>query len=362
MNDPASKPVLVLGGGVAGLTAAQAMAGNGLSVVLVEKQPALGGHAAAWSCMATEGCQKCSSCLALDARRAVLDHPRIRVLTRATLQAASRQNGSLQVRLGPSLPDSGHAAGSRGISDGEPLEKPEELTVEAVFLATGFEPFAAAGKPMLNYGRLAPVLTTVDLNRLLRENRLASLPVAAAPDPRVAFLLCVGSRDREAGRDYCSQVCCRTSLRMATRLLHEMPACRITVFYIDLQIMGKGFREFYREVQGKVRFVQGVPGEILPAADGQVALTFEDPPGAVRTESFDLAVLAVGVTPGAETATLATTLGLAVEKRGFFQGTEDAAPGGIAAIGSCCAPMDIPTASREALAMVGRYLEARRKS
>ena len=382
MNDPATKPVLVLGGGVAGLTAALALAGNGLPVVLAERQPSLGGHVAGWSCMATERCLKCSSCLVADLKRDVLGDSRIRTVTRATLGESSRRNGGFQVRLlpvppppgphaeKPEAPDSGASAQPAAAMPPEPLPEkpeapegetllaPEELAVDSIFLATGFEPFPAGKKPMLGYGKLEQVVTTVDLNRVLLEDRVASLPVAAAADPRVAFLLCVGSRDREAGREYCSQVCCKTSLRLAARLLHERPDWQISLFYIDLQVMGKGFREFVREYSGRIRFLQGVPGEVLPAADDQVSLTFESPAGAVRTETFGLVVLAVGMTPGEDTARLAGSLELAVGSKGFLEATD--AAGRVFAIGACRGPMDIPAARREALAAVGRYLQAGR--
>ncbi|MEW6443793.1 MAG: FAD-dependent oxidoreductase [bacterium] len=358
-----TKPVMVLGAGAAGLTAALALARNRIPVVLVERESVLGGQAGRWACMATERCEKCSSCLVGDTKAAVLKEAGIRIVTRAALESASRKNGGLRVSIAPVEAAACNGGLPPESSEGEPLAKSVNLNVDALFVATGFEPFPARGKPMLRYGELGAVVTTVDLDAALREDRIGSLAGASDPKLRVAFLQCVGSRDREAGRDYCSQVCCKTSLRMAARLLHEKPEWEITVFYIDLQVMGKGFRSFQRSLEGRVRFVQGVPAEVLEAEGGQAALVFEDPvQGAVRTETFGLVVLAVGMLPGRDTADLAGRLGLPVQKGGFFRKAWGENDSRVYSFGACCAPTDIPGARREAMAAVGRYLAAGRSS
>jgi len=355
------KPALILGGGVAGLTAAQELSRNGIPVVLVERERTLGGHAARWACMATDRCLKCSSCLVMDVKRDVLQDPRIRIVTLATLESASRQNGTIQVLVSPIAVAGGDDKTERNGPEGETLAEKAAWEVDALFLATGFDPFPAQTKPMLRYGELKSVLSTVDLDQVLREDRLGSLPVAADREPRVAFLQCIGSRDREAGRDYCSQVCCKTSLRMAARILHEKPEWQLTVFYIDLQVMGKGFRQFYRSLEGRVRFVQGVPSEVLEAENGQAALVYEDPlQGMVRTETFGLVVLAVGMVPGRDAPGLAGLLDLELEKRGFLQRVQGEQDSRLYSFGACCAPTDIQGARRQAMAAVGRYLSLRR--
>ena len=201
------------------------------------------------------------------------------------------------------------------------------------------------------------VVTTADLDRLILEDRIPSLPVAGHPSPKAAFLQCIGSRDREAGRDYCSQVCCKTSLRLAARLLHERPEWAITIFYIDLQVFGKGFREFHRRLKGRVRFVQGVPSEVLPAEDDRAAVVFEEPDtGDLKTEAFDLVVLAIGMLPPENAADLAGVLQVPLERRGFFQETAGGTRPHVYAVGACRGPTDIPGARRQAMGAVGEYL------
>jgi heterodisulfide reductase subunit A len=233
--------------------------------------------------------------------------------------------------------------------------------VDAVFVATGFETFPAEQKPLLHYGELEGVITTADLDRLILENRVDSLPAADLPSPRVAFLQCIGSRDREAGRDYCSQVCCKTSLRLAARMLHERPAWSVTIFYIDLQVFGKGFREFCRTLEGRVRLVQGVPSEVFPAEGNEVSLVFEDPTtGELSTEAFDLVVLAVGMLPPRDAVEISTMMQVPLGRGGFLPKAIGANGSPFYTAGACRAPTDIPGATRQAMEVVAHYLAKRK--
>ena len=351
------RPVLVLGGGVAGLTVAEELARNGVEVLLLEKQGQVGGHAAQWACMATESCQKCSACIVTDLKGRVVENPLIEIYTGGKLGGVSVEDEVVKAEVMPVL-ERGVASGQDGAqTEGRLLQEPLAWEVDAVFVATGFETFPAEEKPLLQYGKLDAVTTTADLDRVILEDRIDSLPTAGIPEPRVAFLQCIGSRDREAGRDYCSQVCCKTSLRMAARLLHERPAWAITIFYIDLQVFGKGFREFYRSLEGRIRLVQGVPSEVLTEEGNKASLVFEEPAtGELKTEPFDLVVLAVGILPPTDAAELSGLLQVSLERRGFFENAAGANGSRFYTVGACRAPTDIPGARRQAMDAVARYL------
>lgn len=356
-----SRPVLVLGGGVTGLTAAEALAAASVPVVLVDRAQELGGHAGLWPCMATHMCQKCSACLLEDAKKSVTESRLVEIFTSWRLDKCTRSNGGFRIEAVPAeLPQSGLRGERVDCRAGRSsLQERRTWDVDALFVATGFRPFPAEKKPMLGYGKIPQVLTTVDLDLLVKEERIRS----PWPDPKgnrkVAFLQCVGSRDREAGRGYCSQVCCKTSLKLAGKLLAERPDVEITIFYIDLQIHGKAFRKFFRELKERVRLVQGVPSEVLPSGPDGAALVYEDPAtGAVKTESFGAVVLAVGMVPDEEADRVASLLGLARGAGGFFtasDGTDDR----VYPIGACQAPTDITGARRQALSAVARYLASR---
>jgi heterodisulfide reductase subunit A len=311
--------------------------------------------------MATERCQKCSACVVADVKRRVLENPLIEVYTGGQLEGVSAEAMAVRAEV---IPASEKGDGSDEVGprvEGQLLQERLDWELDAVFVATGFETFPAEDKPMLQYGDLDAVMTTADLDRVILEDRLDSLPTAKNPEPRAAFLQCVGSRDREAGRDYCSQVCCKTSLRLAARLLHEVPEWAVTIFYIDLQVFGKGFREFYRALEGRVRLVQGVPSEVLPREDNKAALVFEEPAtGELKTEDFELVVLAVGMLPPKDAADLSRLLQVPLEPRGFFQKTAGKNGSRIYTVGACRAPTDIPGARREAMEAVGHYLTRRK--
>ena len=138
----------------------------------------------------------------------------------------------------------------------------DTIYVGSVILAPGFEPFDPASLDSLHYRDHPRVITTCELNRLIRNEGLAEF-LNHQKSPRLGFIQCIGSRNREQGRDYCSQVCCKVALRQANKVLDLMPHAAITLYYMDLQIMGKEFRSQFSRISGRVRLIQGTPAEIL---------------------------------------------------------------------------------------------------
>jgi len=107
----------------------------------------------------------------------------------------------------------------------------------------------------------------------------------------------VGSRNRKLDRNYCSQVCCKISLRHANKLIHLYPEADITVLHMDLQVIGKEFRTFTEKLAKRIKLVQGVAAEIVSnRQDGKLTIFHEDETIGVRAaHHFDLIVLSVGV-------------------------------------------------------------------
>jgi heterodisulfide reductase subunit A-like polyferredoxin/coenzyme F420-reducing hydrogenase delta subunit len=322
------KNVVVIGAGPAGLAAALDLNKNGLGVHLVEKNNHLGGRAFHWSCMATGVCENCGSCLSADLADQVARQDGIQIHTDSRPEHITRTGAGFDVVL----------AG----------DSPAPITADAVLLAAGFTPFNPAGLSSLGYGRLKKVITTADLNALLKSGRLEELLPGDRP-PAIAFIQCVGSRNAKLGRNYCSQVCCKISLRHANKLLHLYPEAELTVFHLDLQLIGKQFRNFYYGLSDRVTFIQGVPAEAAsdPASD-RIVLFREGPGMTDRVAGhFDMVVLSIGMGASGLSASLPTLVDVTPDEWGFVSQEDGALPGGVYAAGAVRGPVDILGAIRQ---------------
>jgi len=231
---------------------------------------------------------------------------------------------------------------------------------QAVVLATGFDPYDPTDNLLLGYGHFDDVITTRDLDDILREDDLSGFAPEDDTPLRVAFIQCVGSRDRKSGREYCSQFCCRTTIRLVQRLRYLRPNVEATVFYIDLQIMSKEFGTFYDRAREEVRFIQGVPAEVCPGEAEGTLRVYSVAPGADRTEAFefDRVVLAIGLVPTDSHHSLAEAMRLDLNEFGYFAGrgpdtAVEASRPGVLLAGACSGPTDIQGSRRQALAVAG---------
>ena len=128
---------------------------------------------------------------------------------------------------------------------------------DAVLMTTGYKVFDATRKEELGYGIYPGVITSLDMERMIREGKVVN-SLGEKPK-KIVFLQCVGSRDEKSGNHYCSKVCCVTAVKQAIELRKMLPEVEAYVFYMDLRMWGGGFEEMYRESQEKygVRFVRG---------------------------------------------------------------------------------------------------------
>ncbi|MEH0020220.1 MAG: hydrogenase iron-sulfur subunit [Desulfobacter sp.] len=316
--------ILVLGGGVAGMSAALALTHQDVLVHLVEKQDRLGGNAATWACMATGTCQNCGACLSQEMAAQVMDAKNITPHLNTRITSLDRTAQGMAVAL----------------SSGQ------TLTPAKTIVTTGFTPFDPGNVPAYHTDTLDKVITTARLNTLIREETLAGV---VEPAPRIAFLQCVGSRNRKENRDYCSQVCCKISMRHARKLLHLIPDADISLFYMDLQVIGKEARTTAAELSRDIHLIQGVPAELLgDGKTGRVTLVTEDPKTCSRaSHDFDLVVLSVGMTPQEDSRATADLFNAVPNTWGFFN-TPDADPGPDMILAGCAkTPMDILSARQD---------------
>ncbi len=317
-----TKNVLILGGGVAGLSAARALNEKGIGVRLAERLDHLGGKALDWACMATDACQNCGACLAAELADQVSSQDNTEIFTKTELAGLSKGDGCFDAVL-----------------EGE---SSKSLKVDAVLLATGFSTFDPTGLKSLGYGSIEKVITTADLNELLKTGRIAEkIPEGEAPS--IAFIQCVGSRNRKLDRNYCSQVCCKISLRHANKLLHLYPDADISVYHMDLQIVGKEFRTFAEKLSKRAKLVQGVAAEIASnRQEGKVTLFHEDEAVGVRkARHYDLIVLSVGMGACENAGEILSKTGAKPDSWGFLSLDDKDLPEKIYAAGAVRGPMNI---------------------
>jgi heterodisulfide reductase subunit A len=329
---PVVQRALVVGGGIAGMHAALAIADHGYPVDLVEAGEALGGNLN-WIGQTLEGTPTAPL---LEATRTRVDaHPGIEVHRQTRVVASCGEVGRFQTTL-----EGG---------DGRPRVVEHGVAV----LATGGH---EAKTTSYGYGTSPLILTQSELERRLNDNRLDTGAIR-----NVVVIQCVDSR--EAPRNYCSRVCCQTTLKHARRLKALKPDVGIFVFYRDM--MSYGFSEacFTQARKDGVKFIPYTLDRKprVAAAGSHVSVGgFEPVLGSEVEIAADLVVLATGVVAEFP-PTLAEGFGAAVDADGFFEAAEfkwrpvDALKEGVFACGLALGPRTITEsiASAEAAAQRG---------
>ena len=337
-DDPlaASPRVLVVGGGIAGMHAALAVADHGVPVTLVEAADHLGGNLT-WLHQTIDGTPVGPF---LDAARDRIDrHPDIRVMTQSRVVGAFGQAGAY-------------------FSTVETTEGPTQ-TIDhgAVIIATGG---GEAATESYAYGASPAVVTQREL-----EQRIADGSLDTANLDAVAMILCVDSR--EEPRNYCSRVCCPTALKQALWLKARNPDTAVYILYRDMMTCGLS-ESWYTEARRQgIIFFQYAP-ESKPqvaVADGDgppVSLRLRDPILDAPLEiGADLLVLATGISTRLPDA-LVAAYGVQRDADGFFQEADskwrpvEAMQAGVFACGIALSPRAIPEAIATAEAAAGRAL------
>jgi heterodisulfide reductase subunit A len=254
-----------------------------------------------------------------------------------------------------------------------------ELDVEvgAIVVSTGFKLFPADLKPQYGYGKFKNVITATQMERLLAPTRPYNTvlrPGDGRMPERIAYVMCTGSRDQTVGNPLCSKFCCMYSIKQNQLIMGVLPLAELTVHYIDVRAVGKGYDEFYAQASAMgADFVKGRVAEIRETDEGNLILRYEDVEngGAVAEAEYDLVVLAVGVQPNREILKLFPGGELAFDDFDYVDEVdEDLNPArtsipGVYVAGSASGAKDIPESilhAGAAAAQAAAHLEAMRVS
>lgn len=245
-------------------------------------------------------------------------------------------------------------------------EEEIEVAVDAVVLATGFRLFPADAKPEYGYGKFANVITGMQMDRLLAPTRPFNSVVrpgdGKVPD-RIAFILCTGSRDAQVGNPLCSRICCMYSIKHNQLIMGALPLADVTVHYMDVRAVGKGYDEFYKQaVDMGSQFIKGRVAKITEKDDGDLIVRYEDieGDGGIVEAEYDMVVLAVGVQPNTQVAGLFEDGALGLDEYYYVgEADDDLDPGrtnlpGVFVAGSASGVKDIPDSILHAGAAVAQ--------
>jgi quinone-modifying oxidoreductase subunit QmoA len=412
--------ILVIGGGITGISAAADAAEYGCEVVLVEKEPYLGGRVVRTNQYFPKLCPPTCG-MEINTRR-VRENPRIQVYTMAEVENVSGQAGDYTVTIrvkpryvtGKQPVTQGHLdavttevpnAFNYGMDKVKALHLPhnaafpmmhvlekealtaeevetlkatapadaidldmQEQTVEekvdAIIIATGWRPYDVTKLDNLGAGQYANVITNVVMERLASVNGPTGGKILRPSDGNepgtVAFVQCAGSRD-ENHLPYCSAVCCMGSLKQARYVREKAPEAKVTVFYIDVRTIGR-FEKFYYDLldDENISFVKGKVAKITedPATKNPVVEVEEIMGGGKLKQQFDMVVLATGIVPSVVDSPI-PGIDLKCDENGFLVDSPNG--GGIFAAGCVKRPLDVSRSVKDSNAAVMKAIQIVRR-
>jgi len=410
-----SRTILVIGGGIAGISAALEAAEAGYDVVIVEKNPYLGGRVAQLYRYFPKLCPPYCG-LEINFRR-IKDNPRIRFHTMAEVRAIAGRPGNFDVTVVlhpryvndrctacnacvPVCPAERPNAFNLGMGKTKAIYLAHELAfpmkyaideaackltecakcVEAcaygaidltmreqtlvlkagaIVVATGWDPYDAGRIDNLGFGTYPDVITNVMMERLAAANGPTRGKILRPSNGRevesAVFVQCAGSRD-QSHLGYCSGICCLASLKEATYLRERNPRARAHIFYIDLRTPGT-YEHFQTKVLGDdhITIVKGKVARVWEDREhGQLAVEAEDILSGGKTRlSVDLVVLASGMVPSLARGAPAGPVELDADRFVLSAQTGE----GIFAAGCAKAPVDVATSVQDATAAAALAIE-----
>lgn len=379
---PLTKRVLVIGAGVAGMQVSLDIADSGYEVVLVEKNPSIGGHATQLS--GTFPTAGRVPCMVSPMMAKVASHPNIMLYAYSEVEDVSGYVGNFQVNIrrkativdeercngcglclgscpvtAPSEFDRGlvqrHAVylpfpealpprpvidrqtclhfngrecrACKDICPNEAIDFQQEDTiveekVGAIVVATGYELFPCDG--LAEYATDPDVIDGLQFERLLSPSGPTQGEVRRPSDGKtpeqVVFIQCVGSRDPEHGVSYCSRVCCMYVAKQALLYRQAVPDGQVYIFYMDIRSDAKGYEEFVKKVvdEERVLYLRGRVSRVFRDGDTLKVWGADTLTGKSIEISADLVVLATAMVPSTGAREMARKLNIIADQHGFI--------------------------------------------
>ena len=413
---PVSESILVVGGGISGLTTCLEAAEVGYEVFMVEKNPYLGGRVAQLNQYFPKLCPP--SCgLEINFRR-IKDNPGIKVFTLAEVEKVDGTPGNYDVtiKLSPryvnenctccgdceavcetEIPSDFNFGMNKIKGAYLPFEmafparyviSPEiigtddakrcveackynavdlnmeaktiNLNVGAIVWATGWEPYDATKIDNLGFGKYQNIITNMMLERLAAPNGPTKGKITRPSDNKepesIAFVQCAGSRD-EKHLPYCSYICCMASLKHATYIRERYPDAKIYIYYIDIRTPGYKYEKFYKKIKEdeNVFFIKGKVAEVSEDPDSKnITVVAENAVTGEKTnQAVDMVVLATGMQPTTKNVKLPADL--KYNEEGFI--INDFEKGGMFAAGCANKPADVVTSNQNATGMALKAIQ-----
>ncbi len=291
--------VLVVGSGVAGLQASLDVADFGYHVFLVERERELGGNLKKLGELFPTGENAPDLLSSLLSK--IEDKKNITVMKDFEILDVRGEFPEFKVKVNGS-------------------NEERSLNVNAVILATGFKPFDPSPLRQYGYGRYEDVITSLELEEMLRKGNLVR-PSSLKKPNSISIIQCVGSRDNNTNT-YCSSFCCRYAIKFAQQIKKMHPEMMITILYMDIRTPYESEFDYNNARLLGVQFLRGKPARVRKAKDTlvvQVEDTLEN--DLVFLES-DLVVLSIGGVPDPTTTFFKNKLNLEISDSGFFHITE----------------------------------------
>jgi heterodisulfide reductase subunit A len=382
MNDKKQNvPVLVIGGGIAGIEASLLLAHSGRKVYLVEKASYIGGNVIKFEEVFPN--MDCATCMIAPKQQELLANENIELLRLSQVEAVSGSSGdfSIKIKKKAGFVDLVNCIGCSACFDPCPIEvdnefeeklvkrkaiyipcagalpnvpaidtescvrfkgqdcqacqeacmfeaidftkQDEELEIKvgAIVVATGFSVFDISKVTRYGYKKLNDVYSAMEVERICASNGPTQGQIIlqnGEPPRSIAIIHCVGREEK----GYCSSVCCMASLKLSHFFKKKLPEVKITQIYSDLCIPGKAFQKFYEEVkENGVDFLRATVTEVSQSGE-ELAIKYNTEEGKENTLNVEMVILNPALEPATDSPKLAEILNITQGDERFFSEKE----------------------------------------